>query len=214
MNHTEMINKTEIWVKEQLFDEKSGHDWYHIKRVTNQAIVLANKEQADLFIVTMASLLHDIADDKLIENEEKALNSIKEWLDSIQVTPEEQALIFDIIQSISFKAGNGQLLRTIEAKVVQDADRLDAIGAIGIARAFTYSGQKGQAMYDPTIAVRDNMTLEEYRNGKSSAVHHFYEKLFKLKDLMNTESAKEEAEKRHLFMEEFLEQFYREWEGV
>ncbi|KYG30994.1 HD domain-containing protein [Alkalihalobacillus trypoxylicola] len=213
MNAEEIIRKTEAWVKNQLIDERSGHDWYHVKRVSNQASKLAKLENADYFIVTMAALLHDIADDKLIENEQKALDSIKDWLDSLEINQEEQSHIFDIIQSISFKGGNGSPLRTLEAKIVQDADRLDAMGAIGIARTFTYSGHKGQAMYDPNLEIRENMTLEEYRNGQSSAVHHFYEKLLKLKDLMNTEHAKKEAEIRHQYMETFLAQFFQEWQG-
>ncbi|WP_078394103.1 HD domain-containing protein [Shouchella patagoniensis] len=204
-----ITKRTEAWVKEQLASEATGHDWYHIERVRRAARAMAEQEQADMFIVEMAALMHDLADDKIVESEEVGLRMIKDWLLTNEVNEEQMKHIVEIIQSISFS--KGQSLHTLEAEIVQDADRLDALGAIGIARTFQYAGSKGHAMYDPSLPVRENMTKEEYRNGKTSAVHHFYEKLLKLKERMNTEAGKRMAEERHLFMEQFLNQFYKEW---
>jgi len=134
------------------------------------------------------------------------------FLDTIQVSDEQKLFIIDIVKTISFKGGNEADLHSYEAMVVRDADRLDAIGAIGIARTFAYGGKKGQAMYNPSLPVRTNMSLNEYRNGQTSSIHHFYEKLLKLKDLLHTETAKQLAEERHQFMEMFLQQFYKEWD--
>lgn len=207
-----ITKRTEAWVKEQLASEATGHDWYHIERVTRAARTIAEQEQADLFVVEMAALMHDLADDKIVESEDVGLRMIKDWLLTNEVNEEQMKHIVEIIQSISFS--KGQSLHTLEAEIVQDADRLDALGAIGIARTFQYAGSKGHAMYDPSLLVRENMTKEEYRNGKTSAVHHFYEKLLKLKERMNTEAGKRMAEERHLFMEQFLNQFYKEWNGI
>ncbi|WP_420535544.1 HD domain-containing protein [Alkalihalobacillus pseudalcaliphilus] len=211
MNQVHILEETEKWVKEILLGESSGHDWYHIQRVTHLAQTIAKAEGGDRFIVTMAALLHDLIDDKLFENQEEALRRVSDKLMELEVHQDIQNHILTIIQTISYRGGNGDKLQSKEAMIVQDADRLDALGAIGIARTFAYSGHKGQPIYDPTIEKRENMTIEEYRNGKSSAIHHFYEKLLKLKDLMNTESGKKEANIRHEFMEQFLKQFYHEW---
>lgn len=210
MNKTYIIHRTEKMVRDQLLNEETGHDWFHIERVTKNALEIGAKEDADLFIVHLAALLHDLADDKVVEDEAKALKDIEVWLEKQEVPKADMAHILNIIQTISFKGGNFKTLETLEAKVVQDADRLDAIGAVGIARCFVYSGSKGQAIYDPAIETRENMSVEEYRKGKSSAIHHFYEKLLKLKDLMNTKAGYEIAEERHAFMETFLEQFFKE----
>jgi uncharacterized protein len=161
----------------------------------------------------MAALLHDIPDEKLNDSAEAGKNKLNAFLNSIALPEDAQKAIVEIIDSISFKGGSKTELKTIEAKIVQDADRLDAIGAIGIARTFAYGGKKGQPIYDPSIHVREEMSIEEYRKGKSTSIHHFYEKLLKLKDLLNTDTAKEMAEKRHQTMVDFLEQFYLEWEG-
>ncbi|WP_226534799.1 HD domain-containing protein [Fictibacillus halophilus] len=208
-----MIEKTEEFVKEKLKDESSGHDWYHIYRVKKLAEKIAEQEGADHFICVMAALLHDIADEKIAGTEEKGLKEVKSWLESIALESQYIEQIISIISTMSFKGGNQSAMQTLEGQVVQDADRLDAIGAIGIGRTFAYSGAKGQLMYDPEIPVREKMTKDQYRNEKSTAVNHFYEKLLKLKDTMNTASAKKLANERHAFLESFLEQFFGEWEG-
>ncbi|MHA6252934.1 HD domain-containing protein [Oceanobacillus sp. CAU 1775] len=210
MNKETIISETEKMVRHKLLHEQTGHDWFHIERVTKNALEIGIEEEADLFVVHLAALLHDLADDKVVESEAEGLKSIEAWLIEQQVTKTDIDHILRIIQTISFKGGNFKKLESLEAKVVQDADRLDAIGAIGIARCFVYSGSKGQAIYDPSLEVRDQMSVEEYRKGESSAIHHFYEKLLKLKDLMNTKTGREMANERHRFMESFLEQFYNE----
>lgn len=208
-----MIEQTETFVKDKLRDESSGHDWYHIYRVKNLALNIAEKEGADHFVCVMAALLHDIADEKIAETEEEGLKEVKQWLESISVEKAYITHIMTIISTMSFKGGSGKEMESIEGKVVQDADRLDAIGAIGIGRTFAYSGAKGQLMYDPAIPVRETMTKEQYRNERSTAINHFYEKLLKLKHGMNTPYAKKLADDRHAFLENFLEQFFGEWEG-
>ncbi|MFC0557643.1 HD domain-containing protein [Halalkalibacter alkalisediminis] len=211
MNELIMIQETEKWVKTQLENEGTGHDWHHIRRVTKQAKEMAKVEGADEVIVTLAALLHDLIDDKVVESEEEGLKQVTQWLTSIGTTAAQRQHIITIITTMSFKGGTNKPVTTLEAQVVQDADRLDAIGAIGIARTFIYAGSKGDPMYDPNLAIRDSLTLKEYRNGRSSAIGHFYEKLLKLKDLMNTKEGKKRAELRHQFLEEYLQQFLQEW---
>ncbi|MED4129336.1 MULTISPECIES: HD domain-containing protein [Shouchella] len=206
-----ILQHTENWVRQRLAKDTTGHDWFHTERVRNVAKTLARVEEADSFIVEMAALLHDTIDDKLVANEEQAIQEVVHFLKEQHLEKKQVDHILEIIQSISFS--KGMELRTIEAKIVQDADRLDAMGAIGIARTFQYSGSKQQAIYDPAIAVREEMTKNEYRNGETSAINHFYEKLLKLKDKLHTHAAKELAEKRHHYMEQFLTQFSLEWEG-
>lgn len=208
MSKKEIISNTAQMVRLQLEGEGSGHDWHHIERVWKQASILAEMEGADSYVVQLAALVHDLADDKVVENEEEGLQRIQYFLDGEGVTENVTQHILEIVQSMSFS--KGKTMRTLEGKVVQDADRLDAIGAVGIARAFTYAGSKGRPIFDPDFEIREDMSREEYRNGDSSTIHHFYEKLLKLKDLMNTEAAIELAEERHAFMEEFLAQFYKE----
>lgn len=208
-----IINDTKRMVREKLLNEGSGHDWYHIERVWKMAVTLAEEEQANRFVVELAALLHDLIDDKLVSNKEDAIQEVMYWLDGVGVSSKDSEKVLEIIDSISFKGGNTRKLETIEAQVVQDADRLDAIGAIGIARCFAYAGSVGHPLFDPELSVREDMTEKEYRKGKTSAVHHFYEKLLKLKDLMNTDAARRIAEERHAFMEEYLTQFFNEWEG-
>ncbi len=201
------------FVENILKHDASGHDWWHIVRVHNMAKMLAEQEEADLFVVEMSALLHDVADEKLNESEAEGLKKVEEWLDLCQVEKAMKQHILMIIQNMSFKGGNNTFLTSIEGRVVQDADRLDAIGAIGIARTFAYAGSKGDIMHDPNLSVRDTMNKEEYRNGKSTPINHFYEKLLKLKSLMNTNSAKEIAEQRHEYMENYINQFMKEWYG-
>ncbi|WP_042457607.1 HD domain-containing protein [Neobacillus dielmonensis] len=208
------IETTEEFVQNQLGHDATGHDWYHVDRVRRNALLIFGEEQAgDPFIIEMAALLHDIPDEKLNESIEAGERKLDDFLQSLPIDDYEKNHIKQIITTISYKGGQASNLTSIEAKIVQDADRLDAIGAIGIARAFAYGGKKGQPIYDPGFKVRDNMSLEEYRNGKSSSIHHFYEKLLKLKDLLNTDPARKMAESRHDAMEKFLEQFYQEWNG-
>ncbi|MDZ7836104.1 MAG: HD domain-containing protein [Alkalibacterium sp.] len=213
MYNEAIISDTKQMVKEKLLNEGTGHDWYHIERVWKVAVRLAEQEQANRFIVEMAALLHDLIDDKLVSNKEEAVQEVMYWLEGVGVTSSDSERIFEIIETISYKGGNNKKVQTIEAQVVQDADRLDAIGAIGIARCFAYAGSKGNLLFDPELSVRESMTEEEYRTGETSAVHHFYEKLLKLKDLMNTEAARKIAQERHAFMEDYLTQFFNEWEG-
>lgn len=198
-------------VRDRLSNERTGHDWYHIERVTKLAQQIAMEENADIFIVTLAALLHDLADDKVVANEKEGMDNIQAWLKDFNIREVDCDHIIQIVSTMSFKGGNNQLVNSLEAKVVQDADRLDAIGAIGIARCFIYAGKKGTAMYDPTIEIREEMTVEEYRKGKSSGLHHFYEKLLKLKNLMNTKTGYQLAIERHAYIEQYLKQFLKEF---
>ncbi|WP_026477852.1 HD domain-containing protein [Alkaliphilus transvaalensis] len=209
-----IIENTIEYVQSQLAGEGSGHDWWHIHRVYQLTKTIAEEEKADLYISSMAALLHDLADEKLNESEALGIEKVKNWLISQSVQEEDIDIIIEIISTISFKGGNGPSLSRLEAKIVQDADRLDAIGAIGIARCFTYGGYIGSVLHDPSISPRKSMTKKEYRDkSKSTTINHFYEKLLKLKDLMNTKTGKLMAEERHSFMECYLKQFYQEWEG-
>jgi len=208
------IAMAEEFVKTELGKDSSGHDWHHIDRVRKNARLIWSKEQqGDWFIIEMAALLHDIPDDKLNESEEAGWVKLDSFLQSLQLDSETSSRIKSCIETVSYKGGRVIELNSIEAKIVQDADRLDALGAIGIARTFAFGGKKGHPIYEPDLDVRGEMTLEEYRNGDSSSVNHFYEKLLKLKDKMNTEQARLLAEERHRFMETFLDQFYSEWNG-
>lgn len=210
----EIIEKTEAFVKCELRSDPTGHDWFHIERVRRCALSICEQEQlGNRFIIELAALLHDIPDEKLNESAEQGQNKLENFLQTLNIQASEKIHIRQIINTISFKGGQNSNLTSIEAKIVQDADRLDAIGAVGIARVFAYGGKKGQLIFDPSINIRENMSVEEYRKGKSSSVHHFYEKLLKLKDLMNTDAAKQMAESRHQMMESFLKQFYNEWDG-
>ncbi|MED4650911.1 HD domain-containing protein [Bacillus pseudomycoides] len=211
MKKQEKIQKTVAFVRNILETDASGHDWYHIERVHKLALSLSEKEGGDRFVIEMAALLHDIADEKLNESEEAGMKKVSDWLEGLNVTEEENEHILHIIMNMSYKGGHGGKVSTLEGKIVQDADRLDALGAIGIARTFAYGGAKGRLMYDPNIPPREEMTKEEYRKNDDPSLNHFYEKLLKLKDLMNTDAAKREAEIRHRYMEEFIEQFMKEW---
>ncbi len=212
MDKNLMIEKTKDFVKEKLYGEGSGHDWFHIERVYNLSKFIAEKENADLFIVEMTSLLHDIDDWKFSNDTDTNTTTTENFLASISVPKNDINKIISIIKTMSFKGGVvDSTQNSIEGKVVQDSDRLDAIGAIGIARTFAYGGSKGRQIYDPSINPIEFTSLEQVKNAGNHTVNHFYEKLLKLKDLMNTNTAKEIAEKRHKFMENFLEEFYSEW---
>ncbi|MDP5274435.1 HD domain-containing protein [Chengkuizengella axinellae] len=214
MRKTEMIiDMASQFAKDELGNDASGHDWWHVYRVTELAKRMALEEDADIFICTLSALLHDVADEKLNDSEEAGLKKVQNWLQENSVDQKDISHVIEIISTMSFKGGERPPMTTLEGKVVQDADRLDAIGAIGIARTFAYSGVKGSIMHDPNAAPRTKINQEEYRKTQATPINHFYEKLFKLKDLMNTESAKKIADERHQYMKEFVDRFYLEWDG-
>ena len=215
MNNQRVINKTAEFVKSKLSGESSGHDWWHILRVWNSAKTIGKEEKADMFVVELAALLHDIADWKFNDGDEDVGAKVaRKWLQSIEIDPKTIDHVCEIIATSSFKgAGVATSMKTLEGKVVQDADRLDAIGAIGIGRTFAYGGHKGREMYNPNIKPEFHTTAEQYKNDTTPTINHFYEKLLLLKDLMNTQTAISISQKRHAFMEEFLKEFFQEWEG-
>lgn len=208
----ELIEKTIEKAKNVFENEFSGHDFWHTLRVYNNAKNICKSEDCDEEIVLLAALLHDFDDVKITNSTEKLENATK-WLNENNYPDEKIDEIRKIINSISFKGNDTKVPETIEGKIVQDADRLDAIGAIGIGRTFAYGGNKGREMWNPDDKYKEDMNEEEYRKNKGATINHFYEKLLKLKDMMNTETAKKIAEGRHKYMEEFLEQFYAEWNG-
>ncbi len=215
MDHSEIIEKTKLFVKKTLADAEGGHDWFHIQRVLNNARLIARGEQANILIIELGALLHDIADSKFHEGDESiGPDKARDFLKTQNVTQEVIDHVVQIIENVSFKGGNvAQEFTSIELDIVQDADRLDALGAIGIARTFNYGGYKGRPLYDPAIKPNLNMTKEEYKASTAPTINHFYEKLLLLKDRMNTHTAKKIAEERHQFMENYLDQFYAEWNG-
>jgi len=215
MNKKLIIFQTSEFIKSKLIGEGSGHDWWHVYRVWKNAIQIARQEQVDMFVVELAALLHDIADWKFNDgNEDIGPQLAREWLESIAADEKVILHVCQIIQDISFKGiGVKSEMKTLEGKVVQDADRLDAIGAIGIGRAFAYGGSKGREMYNPDIKPEKHDSFEEYKNSKGTSINHFYEKLLLLKGLMNTEAGKKKAEKRHAITVDFLQEFLLEWEG-
>jgi uncharacterized protein len=215
MNNTDIISKTITFVKEKLKNAEGGHDWFHIERVYKNALLIAKDEVCNDTVVKLAALLHDIADSKFNDGDEAVGPEIaRTFLESEGVEEEIINHVIKIIENISFKGGNFEKdFSSIELDIVQDADRLDAIGAIGIARAFNYGGFKNRAMYDPKIAPNLKMTKEEYKNSNAPTFNHFYEKLLLLKDKMNTTSGKAIAAERHRYMETFMAQFYAEWDG-
>jgi uncharacterized protein len=208
-----LIEKTVEFVQNELKGAEAGHDWFHIFRVWNLAKKIAEKESGDALVVELAALLHDIADSKFHNgNEELGPQKARFFLESLFVDSQIVDHVIKIIENISFKGGNFEKsFFSPELAVVQDADRLDAIGAIGIARAFHYGGFKNRTLYDPAIPPNLLMDKEQYKNSNAPTVNHFYEKLLLLKDKMNTTTGRILAESRHTFMQNFLDQFYEEW---
>lgn len=212
MDNDTIINKTADFVRDTLKNAEGGHDWWHIHRVWNNAKLIANTERADLLVVELAALLHDIADSKFNNGDDEIGPAVAgDFLLSMEVSEPVVEHVKQIIRHISFKSGfEKKTFRSIELDIVQDADRLDAIGAIGIARAFSYGGFKGREIYNPEIKPNLNMTKEEYKNSTAPTINHFYEKLLLLKDKMNTDTGKKLAEQRNSFMESYLQQFFKE----
>lgn len=216
MTNTKIIEETISFVKETLKGAEGGHDWFHIQRVFNNTLLIAKDEKVDVLVVSLAALLHDIADAKFNDGDETVGPKMAtDFLSALEVEKQVIEHVVKIIENISFKSSldSKKGFSSQELKVVQDADRLDAIGAIGIARAFNYGGYKNRELYNPDIAPNLKMTKEEYKKSKAPSLNHFYEKLLLLKDKMNTNSGKKLAEKRHQFMLEYLEQFFKEWNG-
>jgi uncharacterized protein len=209
INKKQIIEETERYIRSVFEMEGSGHDWWHIFRVRKMAIEIADQEGGDLFIIEMAALLHDLDDWKLNNT---GNSRIRNWLKELAIETDEVEKIVEITEQVSFKgAGVQNTAHSIEAQIVQDADRLDAIGAIGIARTFAYGGSKGRLIYHPEIKPEFHPDFNSYKKGESPTINHFYEKLLLLKELINTTTARKIAEERHRFMEEFLERFYNEW---
>ena len=216
MRTDQLIEITKNFIKETLKNAEGGHDWFHTERVYKNALLISKTENVDVLVVQLGALLHDIADSKFHDGDETIGPKLaREFLfkhnaDSIVIEH-----VVNIIQNISFKhtLGTHPSFTSKELDVIQDADRLDAIGAIGIARCFNYGGFKNRALYDPSIPPNTNLTKEEYKSSNSPTINHFYEKLLLLRDKMNTETAKKMAERRHKFMELYLKQFYEEWNG-
>jgi uncharacterized protein len=229
-NHSLILSRTADHVRELLAGDSAGHDWWHIERVRRVALTIAREEHADLFLVELAALLHDVADWKFAGGDEKAgPAAARNWLESLDADHlflplplgegrGEGASTIDhvccIIAQLSFKgAGVATPMDTLEGACVQDADRLEALGAIGIARTFAYGGWKGQPLHDPDLPPQLHGSFAEYKTNKGTTINHFYEKLLLLKDRMNTTAGKRLAQARHDFMEQYLEQFFAEWEG-
>lgn len=214
MNQKEIIQKTEKFVASEMGAEGSGHDWFHVDRVRKMAVRIGKKEGCDLFITEMAALLHDLDDWKLADKDSGSLVKTEKWLTFLKLDRSYSKQILSIINEVSFKgAGIETPVSSLEAAAVQDADRLDAIGAIGIARTFAYGGHKSRLIYDPEVPIDLHDDFQEYKASTAPTINHFYEKLLLLKDRMNTETAKSIAEGRHRFMEDYLEQFFNEWEA-
>ncbi len=215
MNKEEILTKTEEYVKKEMLNESTGHDWFHIRRVLDNALKITKKEGGDLFIIKMSALLHDIGDPKLHNGDETAAKRIVgNWLEKMEMNKEEINSILYIIENLSFSKSlkNQHIKKTKEFMIVQDADRLDAIGAIAIARVFAYGGATGRNIYNPKFNPR-NVNYENYKNGSRDSFSHFYEKIILLKDMLNTKTAKKIGEKRHKFLEKYIKQFLSEWEG-
>lgn len=216
MIESNLVNATIRFVKKQLENAEGGHDWFHIERVYKLALRIAEKEaDVDVLVVQLAALLHDIADSKFHDGDETIGPRLaREFLSEQQLAEDQLEQVIAIIENISFKGGNqAQTYFSKELAVVQDADRLDAIGAIGIARTFNYGGFKNRVLYDPAIPPNLHLSKEEYKKNTAPTLNHFYEKLLRLKERMHTETARELAAERHHFMEQFLSRFYAEWEG-
>ena len=226
MDRQEIIEKTEYFVKETLSKDSTGHDWWHVHRVRNLAKRIALHEDADIFIVELSALLHDIGDYKFFQGDEEAgAVKVKEWLSSLEISPSLIDRVIEITSQISFmhtlpdkgqvRSKKNSTIPTLskELMAVTDADRLDAMGAIGIARAFTYGGFFNRPIYDPAIKPSKSITKEEYKTTEAPSINHFYEKLLKLKDMMYTPLGRKMAKKRHRFLNLYLKEFFKEWKG-
>ncbi len=208
----QLLSKTEDSIKNHFINDGSGHDWWHIHRVRNMALKIAKKEGGDIFRIEMAALLHDLDDWKLVKNSN--FSRTIAWLSKLKIPDSESAKILKIIEEVSFKgAGVETKATSLEAQIVQDADRLDAMGAIGIARTFAYGGNKNRLLFDPAIKPRLHDDFEAYKNSTAPSINHFYEKLLLLKDRLNTSTANEIGRRRHKYMKDFLVHFFNEWEG-
>lgn len=218
MDPSQLIQHTIAFVKDTLKDAEGGHDWFHIERVYKNALLLAKNEKVDPLVVSLGALLHDIADAKFHDGDESlGPKKARAFLEAQHVSDAIIVHVENIIKHISFKSSldkSQNPFYSLELALIQDADRLDAIGAIGIARCFNYGGFKNRALYDPEIAPNLHMTKEEYKASTAPTINHFYEKLLLLKDQMNTETGKRVAQERHAYMQDFLQQFYREWNGL
>lgn len=208
-----LLSEAEAFTRAQLEGDSSGHDFSHIERVRALTQTIASEEGADQFICELAALLHDVADYKIAGDEEVGLARVRHWLETHNADSDTIRRVMDIIGAMSFAGGSQPPMATLEGQVVQDADRIDAIGAIGVARAFAFGGARGRPMHDPSIPPRVHMSTEEYRSAEAPTINHFYEKLLLLKDRLNTSHARRLAEERHRFMLAFLERFYAEWDG-
>ncbi|WP_372949731.1 HD domain-containing protein [Mariniphaga sp.] len=205
-----IISETEKYVRQAMENDGSGHDWWHIYRVRNLALKISKLEGGDPFLIEMAALLHDLDDWKL--SSDGNFSRTKKWLEALKLPKETIFLLTEIISQVSYKgAGVETIPSSLEAQIVQDADRLDAIGAIGIARTFAYGGSKGRLIFDPEIKPVKHADFEAYKKNNGPTINHFYEKLLLLKDRLNTKTAGKLAENRHSFMEKYLEEFFREW---
>ena len=217
MNKTSIIKQTADYVKKTLEEEWSGHDWWHVYRVWQTAKTIGVKEKADMFIVELAAILHDISDWKFSRGDDKAgAKKARKWLEKIKVDKKVIDEVTYIVENISYKGGTNKVkMRSIEGKIVQDADRLDAMGAIGVARAFAFGGNTNAKMHDPDIKPMTFRDFEDFKKSMkvNTVINHFYEKLLLIKNLMNTKTAKEIAKGRHRYLEEFLDKFLNEWEG-
>ena len=215
MNKSEIILAINKRVEKLLTGERTGHDYWHINRVRNTALTIAKQEKADLFVTELAALLHDIGDHKFHNGDHTVgPRMTAEWLNDYPIENEIKETVIDVVKQISYKGADvATPMSSLEGKCVQDADRLDAIGAIGIARCFAYGGNKNREIYNPNQKPTMHKSFDDYKNDKGHTINHFYEKLLLLKDRMNTNYGKQMAEKRHKVMEEFLDQFYNEWDG-
>jgi len=215
MERNIIINETIHFVKEKLAGDSSGHDWWHIYRVWNIAKQIQKIEGGDIYIIELSALLHDVADWKFYESEKEGLKIVQTFLVSQNLENNIINSVISIIENISFKgAGVKDRMTTVEGKIVQDADRLDAIGAVGIARTFAFGGKFGNEMHNPDSEIVMHNNFEQYKNSKGTTINHFHEKLLLLKNRMNTETAKRIAYSRHKYMEQFLNQFKNEWDGI
>ncbi|MGB5403981.1 HD domain-containing protein [Robiginitalea sp.] len=218
MNDAQRIEKTIAYVQRELKDSEGGHDWFHIQRVFRNTLHIAREEKIDLLVVSLAALLHDIADAKFHKGDEEiGPKKAASFMADLDISEERRKHVVQIIRHISYKnslEASKSRFDSRELQVVRDADRLDAMGAIGIARAFNYGGHAGRKLYDPEVAPNPKMDKATYKKNTGPTLNHFYEKLLLLKDLMHTETGKKLAEKRHQYMLDFLEEFYSEWNGV